>query len=549
MWQGGWTFPFSNHLLFDAGISATNNHYAVGFPEIMNCGGNPNNIRIVEQSTGFTYNGIVNRRDNIAAPLIMRGSTSYVTGQHNFKAGFDALMTRRYVDYRERGAIGLPVSYRFNNGVPNRLTQYTTPLINPAFVRPALGIFAQDQWTLQRLTISAGLRYEYLRAYSGEITQPSGFPNSIGVEYDRVDCLPCWHDINPRLGLAWDLFGTGRTAVKAGVGRYVESLNTGYATQFGPGSGVVVQANRTWADADRDFFPDCDLKNLAINGECGALDNQAFGQALVNTVPDAGFMNGWNKRQFNWQASLGIDHELRPGIAIGAAYYRRWFGNFVVTDNTLVTPQDYDPFCVTAPTDSRLGSISGTQVCGLYDIKPAKFGQVANVQGLAQKFGDPAEVYNGFDVNIAARFGSSGRISGQVGTSATPSCPVRQAARPSRVPTIALSWTPRSSSITARARIASQQRIKLNGSSRCPGTRRSPRLPKHSRQRITRRITAANAAIVPSLGRTLAGTTNVTIDLLPPGCCVPSTASRQLDSGSRRCWLRSPSDPGERRPV
>ena len=72
----------------------------------------------------------------------MRGSTSYVTGQHNVKAGFDMLLTRRYVDYRERGAIGLPVSYRFNNGVPNRLTQYTTPLINPAFVRPSLGIFA-----------------------------------------------------------------------------------------------------------------------------------------------------------------------------------------------------------------------------------------------------------------------------------------------------------------------------------------------------------------------------------------------------------------------
>ena len=314
--QGGWSFPFSNRLLFDAGISGTNNHYAVGFPDVMNCGGNPNNVRIAEQSTGFTYNGIVNRRDNIAAPMIMRGSSAYVTGKHNVKAGFDMLMTRRYVDYRERGAIGLPVSYRFNNGVPNRLTQYTTPLINPAFVRPSLGMFIQDQWTMQRLTVSAGLRYEYLRAYSGEITQPSGFPNSTGVHYDEVDCLPCWHDINPRVGVAWDVSGTGRTAVKAGLGRYVESLNSGYATSFGPGAGVVVQANRTWGDADRDFFPDCDLKNLAQNGECGQLDNQAFGQAVVNTVPDAGFMSGWNKRQFNWQASLGVEHELRPGIAL-----------------------------------------------------------------------------------------------------------------------------------------------------------------------------------------------------------------------------------------
>ena len=68
-------------------------------------------------------------------------------------------------------------------------------------------------------------------------------------------------------------------------------------------------------------------------------------------------MNGFGNRQNNWQASFGVDHELRQGIALSATYYRRWFGNFVVTDNTLVTPDDYDPFCITAPTDSRLGSI------------------------------------------------------------------------------------------------------------------------------------------------------------------------------------------------
>ena len=42
-----------------------------------------------------------------------------------------------------------------------------------------------------------------------------------------------------------------------------------------------------------------------------------------------------------------------------------------------MTPADYDPYCVTAPVDSRLpGSVSGKQFCGLYDINPAKFGQV-----------------------------------------------------------------------------------------------------------------------------------------------------------------------------
>src|SRR5262249_36148541 len=152
------------------------------------------------------------------------------------------------------------------------------------------------------------------------------------------------------------------------------------------------------------FFPDCDLGNTAANGECGAMANSSFGQLQFNTVPGAGFMNGLGKRQYNWQLSAGLDHELRPGLAVSAAYYRRWFGNFVATDNPLVSPGDYDPYCITAPSDARLASISGSQICGLYDIKPAKFGLVQNVVGLADKFGKPTEIYNGFDLSIAARF-------------------------------------------------------------------------------------------------------------------------------------------------
>ena len=341
--QGGWTHAATNHLLFDAGVSAMNNYYSIGF-EDMGCGGNRDTIRILEQSTGFNYNGIINRRRNIAAPLILRGSSSYVKGQHNIKAGFDMLMTRKYVDYRERGGLTLPVSYRFNLGVPNRLTQYVTPRLNPAFVRPSLGMFAQDQWALGQMTLSLGLRYEYLRAYSGEIDQPSGFPGNTIDHYARVDCLPCWHDLSPRMAVAYNLAGNGKTAVKAGLGRYVESLNTGYATSFGPGASIVLNTNRTWGDADGDFFPDCDLTNLTRNGECGPTDNSSFGQVGANTVPDTGFMNGFGKRRYNWQASLGVDHELRPGVAISATYYRRWFGNFTVTDNTLVTPADFDRY-------------------------------------------------------------------------------------------------------------------------------------------------------------------------------------------------------------
>ena len=51
-----------------------------------------------------------------------------------------------------------------------------------------------------------------------------------------------------------------------------------------------------------------------------------------------------------------------------AGYYRNWYGNFFTTDNTLVTPSDFSPYCVTAPADSRLPGGGGYPICGLYDV-------------------------------------------------------------------------------------------------------------------------------------------------------------------------------------
>ena len=265
---------------------------------------------------------------------------------------------------------------------------------------------------MTRLTLNLGLRYEYLRAYSPVTDEPAGFPLYQPIQYPEVDCLPCWHDLSPRMAAVYDLFGNGRTAIKAGLGRYVESLNSAYASSFGPANAVVVSTTRAWTDPNGDFYPNCDLANVTANGECAAVANSSFGQTRNNSATEEGFMTGFGNRGYNWQASLGIDQELRPGVAVQAAYYRRWFGNFTVVDNTLVTPADYDPYCVTAPTDERLGSISGSQICGLYDLNPAKFGQQFNVTGLSDKFGKETEVYNGFDLNVGARFGNGGTVSG-----------------------------------------------------------------------------------------------------------------------------------------
>jgi hypothetical protein len=102
------------------------------------------------------------------------------------------------------------------------------------------------------------------------------------------------------------------------------------------------------------------------------------------------------------------------GLSVG--YYHTSYGNIYVTNNVNVTPNDYSPYCISAPVDSRLPGGGGYPVCGLYDISPAKFGKVNNVVQLAP---DRSQVTNTFDATLNARFGNGGLLSGGMSTGRT----------------------------------------------------------------------------------------------------------------------------------
>ena len=106
--------------------------------------------------------------------------------------------------------------------------------------------------------------------------------------------------------------------------------------------------------------------------------NSNFGTNVPSYRPDADWVNGWGNRPYNWQSSVTIDRELLPNLVVNAGYYRTWYGNFMVIDNQRLTPDDFSPYCVTVPTDTRLAP-SGQQLCGLYDLNPNRVGQIDNL--------------------------------------------------------------------------------------------------------------------------------------------------------------------------
>jgi len=376
-------------------------------------------------------------------------------------------------------------------------------------------VFAQDKWTIDRLTLNIGVRYDYFLSAAPETHfGPAPLLPDRDVTFPRTPLLS-WHDVTPKLGAAYDLTGDGKTALKVSVNKYVAGQAGGGLANVGPANNVQTTTTRSWTDANRNYAPDCNLldpasQDLRANGGdfCGPWNNLNFGKYVPGTTQDEDVMRGWGKRGWNWEFATSVQREIIPRVSVDIGYFRRVYGNFIVTDNLLVGPADYDPFSITAPSDPRLPGGGGYVINDLYNLNPAKVGQVQNYQTFASNFGTQIEHWNGMDLTATGRMSNGISFSGglSTGRSTTDECDVvTKIDSPS-------------------ARFCRQQepfltQVKGLGSYQIPvidvnvaATFQS--IPGPSLQA---NYTATNAQVQPSLGRPLSGgATNVSVALLEP---------------------------------
>jgi Carboxypeptidase regulatory-like domain len=421
-----WTSPVTNRLLFEAvGLHLYerwgNMHYRVDGGSLEDQSLEavlPQLIGVLEQSNGLNYRILTNYNNTSVPSLTYRAAATYVTGSHAFKVGFNN--TQGHLDEYLYTLNNL--SYRFNNGIPNRITQRAFPYRAITNLDSDLGLYAQDRWSLNRWTIQAAIRFDYFAtSFPDQTIGPSDMTPTRNITFPAQDNIS-WKDLTYRSGLAYDLFGTGKTAVKVAFNKYLlgQTLN-GLGRNPNPVLTLRTTANRPWNDRgglgiNGDYIPQCDMLNRAANGECGPIDDTNFGTSVPGEAFDERLISGFNHRQTNWEFSAGVQHELIPRVALDVGYFRRAWAHFQVTDNLLVGPEDYTRFDMVAPADPRLPNGGGYTLSGFYDVVPGKFGQVRNLNALSDDYGSQYENWNGVDVTVNSRLANGLTIQGGLST-------------------------------------------------------------------------------------------------------------------------------------
>ena len=403
-----WTRTQTSRLLLEGGLGVGRTLFHNGYRETVTPAFD---IETIQNTPIYAITDISNSRSFGASIVgymafggtmkVGRFASTYVTGSHAFKTGVEY-----GVGHGPNGARNWytgDVTMNFNNGTPQQVVLRIPRDQDDGY--SDFQMFVQDRWTLGRATLTGGLRYDYFVGFVNDSTLPASRWNAAqffpGFEVEH------WKDLSPRGGISYDLSGTGRTAIKMSVARYVAPESNGTAQANNPQTTIGRTDTRTWTDRNGDFTiynPDGSVQNE----ELGPTSNVNFGKTIPSTATrDPKTLDGWGARGATIEWQLILQHELTPRVGLTAGYYRRDDSNQLAVDNTLVTNADYTgPFCIDAPSHADLPDGGGYPVCGLYDITATARGLLQENTTFASNFGEVINRYQGVDATANFRLPS-----------------------------------------------------------------------------------------------------------------------------------------------
>ena len=352
---------------------------------------------------------------------VAKMSASYVTGSHNIKMGFENTWGPGRQRKNTRNG---HIVVNYVNNLPNSVNVWNNPTISPAYVAHDVGVFAQDTWTIKRLTINPGLRVAWIETGMYESSMAAGrFAPARFIEEEK-GLIDFGADYSPRLSAVYDLFGDGRTALKTSWSKYFRNYDGDIAA--GPyGKAGERSETRQWFDVDlivdqaagrntRSGIPKpTDGDGIAQDNEIGF--SPSNGTFSAPTRADRTPVD--LRRQYNTEFTAGVTHQLMPRLAVGATFYKRKIADLWFEDRPHITDADYTSFNLALPAvdinrDPEVAAVVDPNgAITMYNLTAAK-GPSFNQGIIDSSDTDNDSLYTGFEVNFTTRLPRGGLLFG-----------------------------------------------------------------------------------------------------------------------------------------
>lgn len=311
--QGLWNSVIGANFFIDARLGLNK----ILFPTYQNGG---NNQSTTDTTTGIVYGNfptdVIRNRDRYQANTTGQYYLDQALGgRHEFKFGFD--YSHAVTRNQTRRVDDVTTTYASAGGVfaPLNVTLYATPQFDATALN-VLALFAQDSYSVKRLTIIGGVRFEQLEGYLPSQSSPpsqfaaagiGGFPG-VARSFNEIRDVVKWNTAGPRVSVVYDVTGDGKTAVKGSAGRYYYILSTG----GGGVSNVNQNSNYSETYAWRDLNGD---RKFEV-GEQSGTPTVASG---TTTSIDSNF-----SRPYTDEYAFSLDRELMANFKLSGVFtYRR----------------------------------------------------------------------------------------------------------------------------------------------------------------------------------------------------------------------------------
>ena len=394
--QGRWTGTLTPRLLVQAGATLTKLDYNILYhagvrktPFTPDWFANAQELDLTLNARSIA--GAVNTYSKYDRYL-WNTSATYVTGSHQVKFGIQDTFGIAQLDNIANG----DAIYQYTNGIPLSILAYNTPTYSKPRLNHDLGIYATDTWHVGRVSVTAGVRWEYLSAQVDAQSAPAGRFTGGPRNFPKIDCsvikgMSCFKNWSPRIGFVYDVFGNHKTAVKAGIGKFNSPIAIGVVTNFNPmtlrNQAIQWLNHPTTACQSHDPIGCYPQGNGFGDGDIGPNPNPGFGQInRVNLDPNF-------RREYQWQYNVGVQRELRRGVTMNFMWFHQANYQAIHVDNYAVPSTAWTPFTISNPLD-------GTPIT-VYNLLP--FGLTPDLHQTNAPQNRRSNVYNGYELSVNAR--------------------------------------------------------------------------------------------------------------------------------------------------